>query len=158
MKEPSAGLFAAILCGYIQAAQWIRWADFEIVQQASPPMWLIDLSLAKDSQAALDAVRESINLPVEIDEIALGLIAYKYFENRITFEEFLLEAGAHTDASYCSIDCEYFYEVHKKWKESETPDQFEAIAAAGIKEDLAESLNYAAQSYRQIAQIINPQR
>lgn len=158
MNEPTAGLYAAISCGYIQPAQWIRWAGGEIIERPSPPMWLIDLSLAKDSQAALTAIRESIieaeTLPVaEIDEITLGLIACKDFENRATFEEFLQEAGDHAESSSCSTDCEYFYGFLNRWEESESADQFEASAAAEIREDLAGALEHVERTRSQLAPI-----
>ena len=158
MKAPPTGLLAAIHSEYICPQQWIAWADDQIVKTAKPPMWLIDLSIAKNCAEAWRAIGESVEETAELpagklEEAALGLIALQYFEGRIRFRDFLLRAGNHTDPSGCSTDCEYFYHHLNRYEAGENPSGYEAHAASEIRAYLKESIELAEIAKAQIKSI-----
>ena len=155
MDTPPVGLLAAIHADYIQPNRWVAWADRQIGHTKEPPMWLIDLSLARDTSAAWNAISESIHdtpeLPLrELDEIALGLIALKYFEGEIEFSTFLHRAGDHTDPSSCSTDCEYFYHHLNRYLSAPSPRDYEDRAAPEIRQYLKEAIDLAQVAKAQI--------
>ena len=161
MKAPPAGLLAAIHSEYVCPQQWIAWADDQIVKVAKPPMWLINLSMAKNSADARRAIGESVEetaeLPLrELQEAALGLIALQYFEGRIRFRDFLLRAGDHTDPSGCSTDCEYFYHHLKRYEAAGNPSGYEAHAGSEIRAYLKKSIELAEVAKAQIQSITQP--
>jgi hypothetical protein len=161
MNAPLVGLLAAIHSEYICPQQWIAWADDQIVKAAKPPMWLIDLSMAKNHREAWRAIAESVEGTTELslsdlEETALGLIALQYFEGRIGFRDFLLRAGNHTDPSRCSIDCEYFYKHLNRYEAAQDPSRYEIESASGIRTDLKESIELAELARTQIKAITQP--
>ncbi len=73
-----------------------NWADYMISNISKPELWLIDLSLAKTSEKALDiidnALREfSIQLPEETQELLIGFIILRYERGDITKENMKMD-------------------------------------------------------------------
>ncbi len=63
------------------AMNWQRWADETMLKCEVPPIWLIDLSLAKEMKTALSIVQESIYTdikklsdPLSYEALVLGIV------------------------------------------------------------------------------------
>ncbi len=96
MKKLFKILFSILDSGFWQRKQINNWADHMISNISKPELWLIDLSLAKTSEKALDiidnALREfSIQLPEETQELLIGFIILRYERGDITKENMKMD-------------------------------------------------------------------
>lgn len=147
--KPTSELLAAIVAEYLEPEQWIPWADSHIESIDSPPMWLLDLSMAKSSDAAYRAIWEGVvkdpthGTICDFGDTVLGLMLLKYFEGKFSIDKFLLAAGEYSDGGNCSTDCEYFYEIHQSFEAGKLTPYHEKLTAEGLQSYLSEELEMA---------------
>ena len=154
--KPALGLVAAIQSEYISPEQWISWADEQVMSLDPCPMWIMEMALARECESAMLALREFLmdrDFTKNIDEMILGLIYLLYSERRITFQDFLLRAGDHTDPSGSSHDCEYFYTILNDLESSRDSRGFEDSKISQVEQDISHALDLADAGIAQITPI-----
>ena len=127
-REQAEELRLALAMGLIEKAHVIRWADALIVEEASPPKWLLDVSLAatepKDAVATrLEEAADLIDVTVPT-RAALERFAREFRAGRI----------APLDAAQMLVSWATSNRVRDGW------DQGEALEAKFLAEDVAEGL------------------
>ena len=124
--DDSARLTAAAFeSGYADLGSLIAWADQQIERLSAPPLWIIDVSLARTDQearAALDAgwnqrhkdaSREGPDPPDEV-ALYLGFLYLRFERGDFSMARLLELAGEYTGARNGRFYCETFYHL---WNE-----------------------------------------
>jgi len=100
----------------IDSSHYVTWADEKILEMPEPDQWIMDLSLARNSNEATRIINlyaysepfEDFNRIMCNDEyVACQWIKYK--ERRINWPQFLGACGKYTDGNDSREDCSYFY-------------------------------------------------
>lgn len=116
MVESLFAWTAAIESGFARPAEWIGWADRQILRLDEPPVWVLDLSLAhsaKDALAVLWPAHASV-APMHWERLDwtglfLGFLFLRFEYEEMGMLDLLLQAGQQADRANYRIDCETFY-------------------------------------------------
>jgi hypothetical protein len=111
---------AALNSGYLSLADFVAWADQQVLQMDTPPDWLLEICLAKTEQEALGAFWTEWSRYVETvgqewpdpaihDDLYMGFLRLRFERGDITMAELLELAGRYSDAREYRICCETFY-------------------------------------------------
>lgn len=109
---------AAVHSRFAEASDWRQWADSEIEKSESPPYWVIALSLAASEDEFKQALAEQLETEVRetgrtiyYSEASLGYVYWRYKLGRLSFAEFLSEAGYDADCGHSDLDPESVYAI-----------------------------------------------
>ena len=85
----------------ISAEDVIRWADAMIIATEQPKPWLIDLAISRpDAHDVISMLRHHDATTEVDDDTFLALVAYGYFQSRLTLEQ----VRSNLYARFCLID------------------------------------------------------
>ena len=108
----------AVHAKFAGPSDWRRWADIRIEDYDSPPYWIIALSLATSTEEFQSAVAEQLDAEtreagrtIYYSDASLGYIYWRFKIGRVSFSQFLAEAGYDADCGYSDMDCESVYEI-----------------------------------------------
>jgi hypothetical protein len=109
-------LVVALWAEYPTPSQWKSWADSAIEKSDLPDDWLIKLSLAQDTQQAIDALMSvvdasSIWSDEQLRDSGIGFYWMKYQSSRIDLKDCLSGAGSYADRFDTSIECDCFFSL-----------------------------------------------
>lgn len=117
--EPKAHYWiGAVHSKFAEASEWRYWADLEIEKSESPPYWIIALSLASSEDEFKQALAEQLEAEVceagrtiYYSDASLGYIYWRYKLGRLSFAEFLSNAGYDADCGHSDLEPESVYEI-----------------------------------------------
>lgn len=101
----------AARAGFAKPTDWQGWADKRILSQTKPPIWVINMSLAKNVVELDKALAETLEglrglTPSAIDDVLIGYIWWRFEKGEIGLRECLRLSGKAADASCSTISCE----------------------------------------------------
>jgi hypothetical protein len=107
----------ALESGYVCSSVWSDWADTHILDLESPPLWLLELSLAQTVEDALFVLHHygCSQLPqiiwnrIDYAGLYLGFLYLRFKSGELKLEDLLWQAGDRADRSRYDIDCSEFY-------------------------------------------------
>lgn len=113
--------------GFASSPDWQGWADRRVESDASPPIWVIDLSTTPHKDGlwrvllpAIDAEEEAGFPRKLIYEAVLGYLWLRYERGDIGLKMCLKLAAQHADAYDTSIECELFYSLLNRLEDVST--------------------------------------
>jgi hypothetical protein len=116
MDESLLAWTAAIESGFARPAEWVAWADRQIVRLDEPPVWVLDFSLAHSSKEALAVLwPASANVAPALWErldwtgLYLGFLFLRFERGDLGMLDLLIQAGRRADGANYQIDCATFY-------------------------------------------------
>jgi hypothetical protein len=118
----------ALWADYPKPVQWKSWADTAIAKAEVPEDWLIQLSLAQDSNAALDSLTRVCDLHFiwtddELRDSGLGFYWLKYESSDTDLHFCLKSAGKFAERFDTSIEAEQFYSLLRRSEQGNDVEQ-----------------------------------
>jgi hypothetical protein len=112
-------------------AQPKDWAGKLVMELEKPPVWIIDMTMAKDVGELRRAVMLGLEgikggellSPTEMDDAMLGYVWWKYEKNELQLHECLTAIGKAADASCSTVECERIYALLNKLEAHESDKQ-----------------------------------
>jgi hypothetical protein len=116
MDESLLAWTAAIESGFARPAEWVAWAERQIVRLDEPPVWVLDLSLAHSAKEALEvlwparaSVAQVIWGRLDWNGMYLGFLFLRFERGDLGMLDLLTQAGQKADCANYRIGCETFY-------------------------------------------------
>jgi hypothetical protein len=116
MDESLLAWTAAIESGFARPAEWVAWADRQIVRLDEPPVWLLDLSLADSANDALTALWPARSRVAQVfwdrldwTGLYLGFLFLRFERGDLGMLDLLIQAGQKADCANYRIECGTFF-------------------------------------------------
>jgi hypothetical protein len=119
MIEKSLLVWAcAIEAGYAMPQDWIPWEDKKLLDINEPPIWIIELSVAKSKGEALAALSPAFRTIPDTSyehlnrtSLYLGFLYLAYERSDLSLIDLLTTSGKAADNANVAIDCSAFYSL-----------------------------------------------
>lgn len=137
---------------------YIAWADERIILEDEPELWLLELAVTRDSEAAIRLINTYVySEPFEEfdyescnDEYVASLwLLYK--RNDISWAKFLLECGDYTDGNYARKDCEFFYYMLNDFEASDYSKSLEKLQQDKVNESFKDVIDKVFKIYSEFS-------
>jgi hypothetical protein len=106
----------ALESGYVLSPVWVDWADKQILDLDSPPLWLLELSVLDTVEKASmlfwrhsRQINQSSWNRIECTELYLGFIYLRFERGDLEPGQLLMLAGKFADRINYRIDCSVFF-------------------------------------------------
>jgi hypothetical protein len=116
MDESLLVWISAIESEFAQPADWVSWADRQILRLDNPPVWVLDLSLRHSDKEALGVlwpaackVAPELWETIDATGLHLGFLYLRFERTDLSMLDLLTAAGRKADGASFRIECEAFY-------------------------------------------------
>jgi len=132
------------------------WCDSIIESLENPPVWILELSVTKNSSDASGIVSKyaysdleklSPDHYIKYNNFHLACLYLRYKNNEVSWYTFLLRSGDYSDGYICKIHCELFFEMLNKYESSLRSDEIKNEQIHEIEKELNIEINKITEIY-----------
>jgi len=140
----------------IDHSYYMTYADMLIMENDIVDSWVLDLAATKHSEKAIVALNHYLCEETFNDFGDSYNVTYtacfwiKYENKKISWSDFLIQAGNNADGNQDIFDCEYFYSKHDEFEASEFSIELERSQSTEIKKIYADSISQTRMIYEEL--------
>ncbi|MEH7351857.1 MULTISPECIES: hypothetical protein [Bacillaceae] len=157
-KDTAKIIVEMVDSGLICYKHYYLWCDSIIESLENPPVWILELSVTKNSVSAREIISEyaysdletlSPDYYIKYNNFHLACLYLRYKNNEISWYTFLLKSGYYSDCCFnCKIDCTLFYEMLNIYENSMQSVDLRNEQLNEIEKILSDEINELMEIYK----------